>query len=457
MQDRVTLKGARIAVVGLGYVGLPLAIEFSKKYETIGYDINAGRIDELRQGRDGTREVSADELASAGRMRFTHQVEDIAACNVYIVTVPTPINEHKQPDFSPLLQASQAIGSVLAAGDVVIYESTVFPGATEEICVPVLERASGLSYEAAASTATFHPSGTTLGRWAGGHWKGTAGLVREGEFGVGYSPERINPGDRERRLTNIPKITSGSSPATAKFVDALYSSILTVPTHPAPAINVAEAAKVIENTQRDVNIALINEFSLIFRRLGIDTHDVLDAAATKWNFLPFRPGLVGGHCIGVDPYYLIQKAQSVGYHPEILLACRRINDAMGRHVASEVVKLLIHKELAVKNSRILVLGLAFKENCPDLRNTRVIDLLEEFRQYGAHVDIHDPWVDPQEAEREYGIDLLETPQPGVYDAVVLAVAHDSFREGDIRRWGKAQSVVYDIKGLLPVKDVDGRL
>lgn len=417
----------RIAVVGLGYVGLPLAVEFGKIYETVGFDINSLRIDELRSGRDATLEVERDLLAEAKRLSFTNSIRDTVDCSVYVVTVPTPVSEHKQPDFTPLIRASRAIGEVINPGDTVIYESTVYPGATEEICIPELERASGLALNV--------------------------------DFFVGYSPERINPGDKERRLTNIPKITSGSTPGTADFVDALYQSILNVPTHKAPTIKVAEAAKVIENTQRDANIALINEFAMIFQRLGIDTNDVLKAAGTKWNFLPFKPGLVGGHCIGVDPYYLIQKAQSVGYHPDILMACRRINDAMGKHVAGEVIKLMIAKGHVIRDSRVLVLGFTFKENCPDLRNTRVIDLINELGEFGALVDSYDPWADRAEARREYGIELLpEPPQAGTYDAIVIAVAHNEFKESvDIKRWASGGAVVYDIKGVLPAELVDGRL
>jgi len=361
----------KLAVLGLGYVGLPLAVEFGKYFDTLGFDVHAQRIDALRAGHDHTGEVDASELTAASRLHFSNDAEDLRGCNVYVVAVPTPIDEHKRPDFAPLISASRTIGTVLAHGDLVIYESTVYPGATEEICVPELERASGLRFNV--------------------------------DFTVGYSPERINPGDRQRRLTNIPKITSGSTPEAADVVDALYRRIITAGTHKAPSLMVAEAAKVIENTQRDANIALINEFALIFHRLGIDTQDVLAAAGTKWNFLPFQPGLVGGHCIGVDPYYLIQKAQSTGYYPDILLACRRINDAMGQHVAAEVVKLMIGKGHAIKGSRILVLGLAFKENCPDLRNTRVADLVRDFESYGARVDVHDSWTDPEEARREYGL------------------------------------------------------
>ncbi|MBS0193338.1 MAG: nucleotide sugar dehydrogenase [Proteobacteria bacterium] len=418
-----------IAIVGLGYVGLPLAVAFGRIFATTGFDIHVERVEQLRAGHDATREIDADELASAMRLSFTTERADIAACNVYIVTVPTPVDEHKRPDFTPLIKASQSIGKVLKRGDVVIYESTVYPGATEEVCVPELERSSGLKFNA--------------------------------DFAVGYSPERINPGDKDRRLATIPKVTSGSTPDAAAFVDALYRRIVAAGTHPAASIKVAEASKVIENTQRDVNIALINEFALIFHRLGIDTQDVLAAAGTKWNFLKFQPGLVGGHCIGVDPYYLIQKAQAVGYYPDILLACRRINDAMGRHVAGEVVKLMIAKGHAIKGSRILVLGLTFKENCPDLRNTRVVDLVSELESFGAAVDIHDPWADAAEAKAEYGLDLLkELPPPGTYDAVVLAVAHDEFKAGGgarLRALANGRAILYDIKGLLPASDVDGRL
>ena len=426
MQDLAT---ARIGVIGLGYVGLPLAVEFGKQYDTLGYDIDPSRIAALRDGGDRNREVSQGDLVAAKRLRLSTSLDDLRDCTVYIVTVPTPINEHKHPDFSPLIQASRSIGSVLKRGDVVIYESTVYPGATEEICVPELERGSGMAFN--------------------------------DDFFVGYSPERINPGDQQRRLVDIPKVTSGSTPEAADFVDALYRSIITAGTHKAPSLKVAEAAKVVENTQRDANITLINEFALIFHRLGIDTNDVLDAAGTKWNFLPFRPGLVGGHCIGVDPYYLIQKAQSAGYYPDILLACRRINDAMGRHIASEVIKLMIQRGIAVAGARILLLGITFKENCPDLRNTRVIDLAREFGDYGANVDIHDPWADREQAALEYGVELLAgPPEAGAYDAIVMAGAHDDFRalgvEG-LRRLASSRAVIYDIKGIFPRDAVDARL
>ncbi len=420
---------ARIGVIGLGYVGLPLALEFGKLHDTLGFDIDPARIAELRGGGDRNREVESEELTAVSRLRLTTRLEDLRDRDVYIVTVPTPIDEHKRPDFTPLTDASRGIGRLLKRGDVVIYESTVYPGATEEICVPELERASGLRFNE--------------------------------DFTVGYSPERINPGDRQRQLRDIPKVTSGSTAESADFVDALYRRIITAGTHKAPSIQVAEAAKVIENTQRDANIALINEFALIFHRLGIDTTEVLEAAGSKWNFLPFRPGLVGGHCIGVDPYYLIQKAQSAGYYPDILLACRRINDAMGQYVAAQVIKLMIQRDIGVAGARMLILGIAFKENCADLRNTRVVDLAREFQSYGALVDIYDPWVDRAEAAQAYGFELLaDAPQAGAYDGIVVAVAHDEFRalgtEG-LRRLGKATAVFYDIKSIFAKDAVDGRL
>ncbi len=423
------VEDARIGVIGLGYVGLPLAVEFGRHYDTLGFDIDQARIERLRRGEDGNGECDPAEIAAATRLRMSADRADLADRDVYIVTVPTPVDEHKRPDLSPLVKASSTIGAVLKPGDVVVYESTVYPGATEEICVPELERVSGLRFNQ--------------------------------DFFVGYSPERINPGDRQRRLPDIPKVTSGSTPEAADFVDALYASIIRAGTHKAPSLKVAEAAKVIENTQRDVNIALINQLALIFQRLGIDTHDVLEAAETKWNFLPFRPGLVGGHCIGVDPYYLIQKSQSLGYYPDILLASRRINDSMGRHVAASVIKRMIQNRISVAEAKILILGLTFKENCPDLRNTRVVELAREFEQYGAKVDIHDPWADPAQTRHEYGIELLgELPEQADYDAILLAVAHDAFRtlgiEG-VRRLGHDATVVYDIKGIFPKDAVDGRL
>ena len=423
------LEDARIAVIGLGYVGLPLAVAFGRRYDTLGFDIDRERVQRLQAGSDSNGECDPEEIAEATRLRLSADAGDLAECNVYIVTVPTPVDEHKRPDLSPLVKASATIGASLRAGDVVVYESTVYPGATEEICVPELERVSGLRFNQ--------------------------------DFFVGYSPERINPGDRLRRLPDIPKVTSGSTPEAADFVDALYATIIRAGTHKAPSLKVAEAAKVIENTQRDVNIALINQLALIFQRLGIDTHDVLAAAETKWNFLPFRPGLVGGHCIGVDPYYLIQKSQSLGYYPDILLASRRINDSMGRHVAATVIKRMIQNRTSVAESRILILGLTFKENCPDLRNTRVVELAREFEQYGATVDIHDPWADPAQTRHEYGLDLLpELPERADYDAILIAVAHEQFRElgiDGVRRLGQPAAVVYDIKGIFPKDAVDGRL
>ena len=419
---------APLAVIGLGYVGLPLAVEFGKRRPVIGYDLKRTRIEELRRGLDRTREVSAAELAAARHLRVTDDAAELARCTVFIVTVPTPIDRHKRPDLTALLAASETVGKALKPGDLVIYESTVYPGCTEEDCVPVLERASG--------------------------------LVFNRDFTVGYSPERINPGDPEHRLSTIKKVTSGSTPEAAERVDALYREIITAGTHKAPSIKVAEAAKVIENTQRDVNIALINELAILFDKLGIDTQAVLEAAGTKWNFLPFRPGLVGGHCIGVDPYYLTHKAQEVGHHPEIILAGRRLNDAMGAYVAGRVVKLLIKRRRPVEGARALVLGLTFKENCPDLRNTRVIDLIAELQDYGMHVDVHDPWADPQEARQEYGLELTAEPEPGTYEAIVLAVAHRQYRDlgaEAIRAWLREGGVLYDVKHVLPLESVDGRL
>lgn len=422
------LSNVRIALIGLGYVGLPLAVEFGRHYPTIGFDIKADRVAELREGRDSTLEVEPEALAGAIKLEYTSSVDDIRPCNVYIVTVPTPIDSAKRPDLTPLIKASETIGHVLKRGDVVVYESTVYPGATEEVCVPILERVSG--------------------------------LVFNRDFYAGYSPERINPGDKEHRVTTILKVTSGSTPEVAEFVDALYASIIVAGTHRASSIRVAEAAKVIENTQRDVNIALINELALIFGRLGIDTEEVLLAAGTKWNFLPFRPGLVGGHCIGVDPYYLTHKAQEIGYHPEVILAGRRINDSMGVHVAEQVVKLMLKKRMHVVGARILVMGLTFKENCPDLRNTRVVDIIQELKTYSAHVDVYDPWVSVVEAEHEYGIRPVSELIAGQYDAIVLAVAHDQFRvmgAEAVRALGKPNAVLYDIKYVLPRTAVDGRI
>jgi UDP-N-acetyl-D-galactosamine dehydrogenase len=422
------LDSARIAVVGLGYVGLPLAVAFGREFDTVGFDIKSDRVRALREGRDATREVTAEELAGAERLSFTDRVEDLAECNVFIVTVPTPIDGFKKPDLRPLISASEAIGRVVKRGDVVIYESTVYPGATEEDCVPVIERVSGLKYNQ--------------------------------DFFAGYSPERINPGDREHRVHTIMKVTSGSTPEVADFVDALYRRVITAGTHKASSIRVAEAAKVIENTQRDVNIALVNELAVLFERLGIDTEEVLLAAGTKWNFLPFRPGLVGGHCIGVDPYYLTHKAQAVGHNPEMILAGRRLNDHMGQYVAAQVIKLMAHRGRSVVGADILVLGLTFKENTPDIRNTRVVDIIHELRDYTARVDVHDPNVDPNEAAHEYGLELIGELEPGRYDAVILAVGHDQYRElgaSGVRRLLKPGGVLYDIKYVFPKDGVDGRL
>ena len=421
------ITSARIAVIGLGYVGLPLAVEFAKKYPVVGFDISSARIDELRHGRDRSLEVDTEELAAVS-MTFTDSLDDLRDSNVFIVTVPTPIDDFKTPDLGPLISASRSVGEVIKKGDVVIYESTVYPGATEEDCIPVIEAASGLSFNQ--------------------------------DFFAGYSPERINPGDKEHRVTSIRKVTSGSTPEIADFVDALYASVITAGTHKASGIKVAEAAKVIENTQRDVNIALINELSLIFNKLGIDTEEVLRAAGTKWNFLPFRPGLVGGHCIGVDPYYLTHKAQAIGYHPAMILAGRRINDAMGSHVAGSVVKLMLKRGLKVNGGRALVMGLTFKENCPDLRNTRTIDIINELKSFGMQVDVWDPWVDPEEAEHEYGIEPVTEPGDGVYEAVVLAVAHRQFAElgaEQVRRLNVPGGILYDVKYLFPADATDGRL
>lgn len=423
------LSQAPIAVIGLGYVGLPLAVEFGKQRDVLGFDIDAARIAELQSGQDHTLECSPAELNSAGHLRFSAHADDLRRCRVYIVTVPTPVDSANRPDMSPLLRASETVGRVLKRGDVVVYESTVYPGATEEVCVPVLEQHSGLRFNS--------------------------------DFYCGYSPERINPGDKEHRLPLIKKVTSGSTPEAATAVDALYAQIITAGTHKASSIRVAEAAKVIENTQRDLNIALMNELSLIFHKLGIDTHEVLQAAGTKWNFLPFRPGLVGGHCIGVDPYYLTHKAQQVGYHPEVILAGRRINDGMGAHVADETVKLMLRKGIPMLNARVLVLGLTFKENCPDVRNTKVIDIVRTLQTYHLQVDVYDPWIDVAEAAHEYGLSCLaEPPAAGQYAAVVLAVGHRQFAEAGaaaIKAYGCPGAVLFDVKGLLPFGDADARL
>ena len=422
------LSNIKIGMIGLGYVGLPLAVEFGRKYATVGFDINQQRVDELSSGIDHTLEVSPEELAQASHLTYTAKLDGIAACNVYIVTVPTPINEHKQPDLTPLQKASETLGKVLKKDDIVIYESTVYPGATEEVCVPILEKVSGLTFNQ--------------------------------DFFVGYSPERINPGDKEHRVTNILKVTSGSTPEIAEKVDQLYKSIITAGTHKASSIKVAEAAKVIENTQRDVNIALINELALIFNKLGIDTEEVLLAAGTKWNFLPFRPGLVGGHCIGVDPYYLTHKAQAIGYNPEVILSGRRINDSMGAYVVTQLIKLMLKKRIQVQDANVLIMGLTFKENCPDIRNTRVVDIVAELKTYGVNVDIYDPWVNPEEVIEEYQLHPIEQPVTGRYDAIILAVAHEEFKRmpvAEIRALGKSSAIIYDLKYLFPADQTDARL
>jgi UDP-N-acetyl-D-galactosamine dehydrogenase len=428
LENPFTRTPAKIAVIGLGYVGLPLAVAFAVANEVVGFDIKAERIAELRAGEDRTQEVSAAELAAAKALRLSDDPADLAACNVFVVTVPTPIHPDKTPDMRALMAASRAVGAAIGKGGVVIYESTVYPGATEEDCVPVVAQVSGLEFNR--------------------------------DFFAGYSPERANPGDPTHRLASIVKVTAGSTPQAADFVDALYSSVVTAGTHRASSIRVAEAAKVIENTQRDLNIALINEFSLIFQRLGIDTSEVLAAAATKWNFLNFRPGLVGGHCIGVDPYYLTHKAEALGYHPEVILAGRRINDGMGGHVARELMAEMARRGVAAKGARVLVLGLAFKENCPDLRNTRVVDIIEPLAAAGATVDVCDPWIDAAETRHEYGFDLTADPAQGAYDAIVLAVAHSQFVElgpEAIRAYGGAKAVLFDVKSVLPKSASDLRL
>ncbi len=422
------IADTKLAVIGLGYVGLPLAVEFGKKMDVLGFDINQHRIDELKSGRDGTLEVSEAELAESSRLSYSANVDDLVSANVYIVTVPTPIDKNKNPDLTPLISASRMLGKVVRKGDVVIYESTVYPGATEEDCIPLIEEVSGLTFNK--------------------------------DFYAGYSPERINPGDKEHRVTTIKKVTSGSTPEAADFVDSLYREIIVAGTHKASSIKVAEAAKVIENTQRDVNIALINELSLIFNRLHIDTEEVLIAAGTKWNFLPFRPGLVGGHCIGVDPYYLTHKAQEIGYNPEMILAGRRLNDNMGGYVVSEIIKLMLRKRIHLNEANVLIMGLTFKENCPDLRNTRVIDMIKEFADYGANVDVYDPWVDKEEAYEEYAINPIPQLEDGKYDAIVLAVSHKQFVEmgaDAIHKLGKENHVLFDIKYILKANEVDGRL
>ncbi len=422
------LENLKIAIIGLGYVGLPLAVEFGKKIPVIGFDIHQKRIQELQNGQDHTLEVSPEELKQATHLSYSANLDDLSNCNFFIVTVPTPIDEFKQPDLTPLIKASTSIGKVLKKGDVVVYESTVYPGATEESCIPVLEQESGLKFNQ--------------------------------DFFAGYSPERINPGDKLHRVTNILKITSGSTPEVADFVDQVYNLVIEAGTHKAASIKVAEAAKVIENTQRDVNIALINELAVIFNKLGIDTEAVLEAAGTKWNFLPFRPGLVGGHCIGVDPYYLTHKAQSIGYHPEIILAGRRLNDGMGAYVVTQLVKGMIKQKIQVESAKVLVLGLSFKENCPDIRNTKIIDIVTELKEYQIDVDVYDPWVDVQEAEQEYGIRPVESVSENSYDAIILAVAHEQFKQmgaAQIRALGKPTHVLYDLKYVLDAKEADIRL
>lgn len=418
----------QICIIGLGYVGLPLAVEFGKKYTTIGFDINKARLDNLKKGVDSTLELSEDKIFSSKNLSFTSDTKDIISADIYIVTVPTPINEYKQPDLSPLMKASEMIGSAISEGNIVIYESTVYPGATEEDCIPIIENVSKLSFNK--------------------------------NFYAGYSPERINPGDKEHTLTNILKVTSGSTPEIADVVDSLYQSIITAGTYKASSIKVAEAAKVIENTQRDVNIGLINELSLIFNMLEIDTEEVLNAAATKWNFLNFKPGLVGGHCIGVDPYYLTHKAQSLGFNPEMILAGRRVNDSMGQHVSSQLVKKMLSEEISVKDSTILVMGFSFKENCPDVRNTKVIDVINELGSYGANVDCYDPWVDSKEALNEYGIELISKIDIAKYDAIVIAVGHQEFKDMGIqaiRDFSKEKAVVFDLKYIFPAIESDLRI
>ena len=426
--DYINAADMKLAIIGLGYVGLPLAIEFGKNRPVVGFDIDQARVDELKSGQDHTLEASPEELVAAKYLSYTTELEDLRACNCYIVTVPTPIDKHKQPDLTPLIKASETIGKVLKVGDIVIYESTVYPGATEEDCVPVLEKISGLIFNQ--------------------------------DFFAGYSPERINPGDKDHRVTTIKKVTSGSTRATADLVDALYNEIITAGTHKAPSIKVAEAAKVIENTQRDINIALINELALIFNKLGIDTEAVLQAAGSKWNFLPFRPGLVGGHCIGVDPYYLTHKAQAVGYHPEIILAGRRLNDNMGAYVANQLIKAMVKRSIQIEGARVLVMGLTFKENCPDMRNTRVVDIVTELQDYNCEVDVYDPWVTTAKAEHEYGISSIPQPALGRYNGIVLAVAHRQFRElgaDAIRAFGTKTHILYDLKYIFPAETTDLRL
>ncbi|WP_281279951.1 Vi polysaccharide biosynthesis UDP-N-acetylglucosamine C-6 dehydrogenase TviB [Colwellia ponticola] len=423
-----SLDNIKLGIIGLGYVGLPLAVEFGKKYPTLGFDINTKRVEELKQGHDFTLEVAAEELADSAFITYSSNVDDLKDCNIYIVTVPTPIDKHKQPDLTPLVKASAMLAKVINKGDIVIYESTVYPGATEEVCLPEIERNSG--------------------------------LVFNQDFYAGYSPERINPGDKEHRVTTILKVTSGSTPEISDFIDSLYKSIITAGTYQASSIQVAEAAKVIENTQRDLNIALINELAVIFNKLNIDTEEVLKAAGTKWNFLPFRPGLVGGHCIGVDPYYLTHKAQAIGYNPEVILAGRRINDSMGEYVVSQLVKTMLKRKLPVNGANVLVMGLTFKENCPDVRNTKVVDILTELAEFDINVDVYDPWVNPEEAKHEYNVDLIAAPKSAYYDAVIFAVAHNQFKAlsaNDIKAMMKSEHVIYDLKYMLDKELADIRL
>ncbi len=426
--NNIQTKDLQLAIIGLGYVGLPLAVEFGAHFPTSGFDINENRLQQLQSGHDNTREVTSTELTNAKHLKYTSNDQDLSDTQVYIVTVPTPINEHNQPDLTPLIKASQTIAKTLMPGNIVIYESTVYPGATEEECVPVLEKISGLHFNR--------------------------------DFFCGYSPERINPGDKQHRVTTIKKVTSGSTPEVADIVDAIYNTIITAGTHKAASIKVAEAAKVIENTQRDLNIALINELALIFNKMGIDTEAVLEAAGTKWNFLPFRPGLVGGHCIGVDPYYLTHKAQAIGYHPEIILAGRRLNDGMGAYVVSQLLKTMMKRGIYIKDARVLVMGLTFKENCPDLRNTRVVDIVDELKEYGVNVDVYDPWVNKSEAQHEYEITPIEQPQQNTYDGIIIAVAHQQFVElgaQTLHALGKSEHVLYDLKYILKQEEADLRL
>ncbi|MFT5297308.1 MAG: UDP-N-acetyl-D-galactosamine dehydrogenase [Oleiphilaceae bacterium] len=427
-RKRMKVTEFKLGVIGLGYVGLPLAAEFGKKYSTLGFDTNLSRIEALLSGHDSTLEVSDDELKGSPFLTYSSNKSDLADCNVYIVTVPTPIDEHKNPDLTPLIKASEMLGGVVSKGDIIIYESTVYPGATEDVCIPAVERVAGLKLNL--------------------------------DFFAGYSPERINPGDKEHRITDILKVTSGSTPAIAEKIDQIYKSIITAGTYKASSIKVAEAAKVIENTQRDVNIALVNELAIIFNKLGIDTLDVLEAAGTKWNFLPFRPGLVGGHCIGVDPYYLTHKAESIGYHPEIILAGRRLNDSMGKYVVAELIKSMLKKRIHIHGSHVLILGLTFKENCPDIRNTKVIDIVAELEEYSVNVDVHDPWACADATRHEYSIELVATPKTNHYDAIILAVAHNQFKEYSKEEFDdlvKDKSVIYDLKYTLPKSVVDLRL